>query len=51
MTYLRWIAAVCFLADFAVTFTPFYREHHYVWLALYVVGMVCLMLSWRRERA
>jgi hypothetical protein len=51
MTYLRWIAVTCFVVDFAATFTTFYKNYHYLWLSLFVVGMVCLVLSWRRERA
>jgi hypothetical protein len=51
MRYLRWIAVACFLAAFAATFTAFYTDHHYLWLSLYAVGMVCVVLSWRRERA
>ena len=47
--YLRWIALACFLADLAATFTAFYAQHRYLWLALWAVGMVSLVLSWRRE--
>jgi hypothetical protein len=51
MTYLRWIALACFLVGFAVTFTASYEEHHYLWLAVWALGMVCLVISWKRERA
>ena len=51
MTYLRWIALACFLVAFGGTFTASYEEHRYLSVILWAVGMVCLALSWRRERA
>jgi general stress protein CsbA len=50
MTCLRWFALALFVVSFAATFTSFYEEHHYLWLSLWAVGMLCLVLSWRRER-
>jgi hypothetical protein len=47
LTALRRAAAVCFLAAFAATFT----RYHYVYLSLWGVGMVLLIISWRREDA
>ena len=51
MKYLRWIALVCFLAGFIVTFTQSYTQHHYLWLALWALGMVCLVIWMRRKPA
>ena len=49
MTPLRWLALVFFVAAFAATFTSAYQDHQNLWLGVWAMGMVCLVLSWRRE--
>ena len=47
MRYVRWFAIIFFAAGFAATFT----RYHYLWVGLWALGMFCLLIWIRRERA